>query len=129
MLKGMLPGSSLRTRAGLYGASLKTLWCMRMRPREVMARACQLFRTGEAVPWQADGTYLSGSLKGNRSCPARPMPCGARREGRLRGRRLVGHGQRAAPEVQAVPARFAGVSTRQAVRPCPPQAGGGARGG
>ena len=94
MHKGMLSGLSLRACAELCGVSLKTSWSMRMRPCEVMARACQPFRTGEAVPWQVDGTYLSGSLKGSRSRPVRPMPRGARREGRLRGRRLVGHGQR-----------------------------------
>lgn len=103
MLKDTLPGSSLRACAGLYGVSLKTSWFTRMRPCEVMARACQFFRRGEAVSWRADGTYLSESFKGNRSRSARPMPRGARREGRLRGRRLVGHGQRAAPEAQAVP--------------------------
>lgn len=90
--QGHAPGLSLRACAGLYGVSLKTSWFMRMRPREVMARACQLFRRGEAVSWQADGTYLSESFKGNRSCSARPMPCGARCGDRLRDRRPLNRG-------------------------------------
>lgn len=47
---------------------------MRMRPYEVMARATQPFRTGESVSWQVDGTYLSESLKGNRSRSTLKMP-------------------------------------------------------
>ena len=92
MLKDTLPGSSLRACARLYGVSLKTSWFMRMRPREVMARACQFFRRGEAASWQADGAYLLESLKGNRSCSTRPTPRGARHEGRLRGRRPLNKG-------------------------------------
>lgn len=40
MLKDTPPGLSLRAYARLYGVSLKTSWFMRMRPCEVMARAC-----------------------------------------------------------------------------------------
>ena len=70
----MLSGASLRACAELCGVSLKTSWFMRMRLCEVMARATQPFRTGDAVSWQVDGTYLSESLKGNRSRSALKMP-------------------------------------------------------
>lgn len=70
----MLSGASLRACAELCGVSLKTSWFMRMRLCEVMARATQPFRTGESVSWQVDGTYLSESLKGNRSRSALKMP-------------------------------------------------------
>ena len=75
----VLSGAFLRACAELCGVSLKTSWFMRMRPCEVMARATQPFRTGGAVSWQADGTYLSESLKGNRSRSALGMPRGAHR--------------------------------------------------
>lgn len=77
----MLSGASLRGCAELCGVSLKTSWFMRMRLCEVMARATQPFRTGDAVSWQVDGTYLSESLKGNRSRSALGMPRGAHRHG------------------------------------------------
>ena len=77
----MLSGSSLRACAELCGVSLKTSWFMRMRLCEVMARAAQPFRTGEAVSWQAGGTYLSESLKGNRSRSAPKVPRGAHGHG------------------------------------------------
>lgn len=77
----MLSGASLRACAELCGVSLKTSWFMRMRLCEVMGRATQPFRTGDAVSWQVDGTYLSESLKGNRSRSALGMPRGAHRHG------------------------------------------------
>ena len=77
----MLSGASLRACAELCGVSLKTSWFMRMRLCEVMARATQPFRTGESVSWQVDGTYLSESLKGNRSRSAAGMPREAHRHG------------------------------------------------
>ena len=77
----MLSGASLRGCAELCGVSLKTSWFMRMRLCEVMARATQPFRTGESVSWQVDGTYLSESLKGNRSRSAAGMPRKAHRHG------------------------------------------------
>ena len=77
----MLSGSSLRACAELCGVSLKTSWFMRMRLCEVMERAAQPFRTGEAVSWQVDGTYLGESLKGNRSRSVAGMPRGAHRHG------------------------------------------------
>lgn len=63
----MLSGTSPRGCAELCGASPKTSWFMRVRLCEVMVRALQPFHTGESVSWQVDGTYLSESLKGNRS--------------------------------------------------------------
>ena len=77
----MLSGTSLRGCAELCGASPKTSWFMRVRLREVMARALQPFHTGESVSWQVDGTYPSESLKGNRSRSATGMPRKARRHG------------------------------------------------
>ena len=77
----MLSGSSLRDCARLCGVTLKTSWFMRMRLCEVMARAAQPFRTGEAVSWQVDGTYLDESLKGNRSRSALKMPRDPHRHG------------------------------------------------
>lgn len=70
----MLSGTSLRGCAELCGASPKTSWFMRVRLREVMARALQPFHTGESVSWQVDGTYPSESLKGNRSRSTAGMP-------------------------------------------------------
>ena len=77
----MLSGASLRACAEGCGVCLKTSWFMRMRLCEVMARACQPFRTGEAVSWQVDGTYLSESLKGNRALASVKMPRKAHRRG------------------------------------------------
>ena len=77
----MLSGTSPRGCAELCGASPKTSWFMRVRLCEVMVRALQPFHTGESVSWLVDDTYLSESLKGNRSRSAAGMFRMAHRHG------------------------------------------------
>lgn len=80
-VEGTVAGASLRELARSCGVCLRTSWFMRVRLCEVMRRALQPFRTGPAVSWQVDGTYLDESLKGNRSSSATPMPRPPHRHG------------------------------------------------
>jgi transposase-like protein len=69
-----LSGCSLRRDAEMCHVCLKTAWFMRIRLCEAMERCLPEFRHGESVSVEADGTYLSESLKGNRSRSRTKMP-------------------------------------------------------
>ena len=69
-----LSGCSLRRDAEECHVCLKTAWFMRIRLCEAMERCVPEFRHGASVSVEADGTYLTESLKGNRKRARLKMP-------------------------------------------------------
>lgn len=69
-----LSGCSLREDARACDVCLRTAWFMRIRLCEAMQRCLPEFRHGPGIGMEADGTYLTESLKGNRARARAKMP-------------------------------------------------------